>query len=210
MAPDPSDPFVFASIQFLIHKQQQRKTSRYSRFGSSSSSRLFPSTISANGTVRHTKRKNRICSCADPRRIYLKPGALAQLRDAHKNCRLTPLAIFSPKKKKKISSSINDSNSFETTDVEISQVRLPRGDEDRNDAQFMDIPSFTPGPSIRMFGPLCPQRKKLLAPKNPLHHPTVINAAASVPIMPDNFLPVSPDPERVSLLESLPLELLVS
>ena len=65
---------------------------------------------------------------------------------------------------------------------------------------------MTPGPMVRVFGPLCPQRKKLLAPKASL-----VNQP-SAPSLLSSPLPSSEDYNVTgeSLLESIPLELLVS
>jgi hypothetical protein len=65
---------------------------------------------------------------------------------------------------------------------------------------------MTPGPVVRVFGPLCPQRKKLLAPKA---------SFATQPSASPSFSSPLPSSEELnyageSLLESIPLELLVS
>lgn len=211
MAPDPSDPFVFASIHLLLHKQQQQqRTGKPSRSRSSSHSRLLPTSSASGGyggnSRRHYKRKSRSRSNSKLPLHYLKPGALAQLRDAQRSARVSSSACSS-KKKKRTDSSVDEMND-EEEDAGAAQRRSE--DLGPHQSQVPAIASMTPGPSLRMFGPLCPQRKKLLAPKTPLP-PLMVATTVAAPITPVNSSSLLPhDSGGESLLESLPLELLVS
>ncbi|KAH7446797.1 hypothetical protein KP509_01G076500 [Ceratopteris richardii] len=213
MAPDPSDPFVFASIHLLLHKQPHPRSGRSSRSRLSGNSKVVTSTSSVSSSRRHYKRRSRSRSRSKMPLHYLKPGALAQIRDAQRNARLSTSALASSKKKKRIAGAADDLNDAEE-DIGIRQLGMNIGLQRRDDAMESrqanptDIASMTPGPSLRLFGPLCPQRKKLLAPKTPL--PPAMVDGLSVPITPLNpSPPAPPESEGESLLESLPLELLV-
>ncbi|KAI5073466.1 hypothetical protein GOP47_0011479 [Adiantum capillus-veneris] len=214
MAPDPSDPFVFASIHLLLHKQQKQRVGRPSRSRPSSHSKLLPSTSSGASSRRHHKRKSRSRISSKMPLHYLKPGALAQLRDAQRSARVSSSLVCATKKKR-IASSINEAIDEEvdagTVQLGVNpEVQGRDGTLESRNTQISAVSSMTPGPPVRLFGPLCPQRKKLLAPKTPLP-PTVPSVAAiSAPITPVNSSPpLNSDPEGESLLESLPLELLV-
>lgn len=216
MAPDPSDPFVFASIHLLLHNQQQQ-TGKPSRPRSSGLSKIFPSSsFSAGGNSRrHHKRKSRSRSNSKIPLHYLKPGALAQLRDAQRSARSSSSSsACCAKKKKRVENFVHEDNDAEAA-TEAEPARLARGGAARGDGVGFPTPqgqvpamaAMTPGPAVRVFGPLCPQRKKLLAPKTPLL-PSI--AAAPIPVTPASATPQPPpNSGDESLLESLPLELLV-
>eukprot|EP00250_Pteridium_aquilinum_P033814 c6369_g1_i1 orf=346-1122(+) len=218
MAPDSSDPVVFASIHLLLQKQQQQRLGKSFRSRSSSHSKLLPISSSGMGGYggsnrRHYKRKSRSCSNSKLPQNYLKPGALAQLRDAQRSARVSS-SVCSSKKKKRTESSVDEVNDDDEA-AGAGQMGLPQGDAVRSETmrphqtQGPVVASMTPGPSHRMFGPLCPQRKKLLAPKTPLL-PSLTTGTIAAPITPvHSSPPVLPDSRGESLLESIPLELLV-
>ncbi|MCO5599618.1 hypothetical protein L7F22_053724 [Adiantum nelumboides] len=211
MAPDPSDPFVFASIHLLLHKQQHQRTGRPSRSRSSSQSKLLPSTSSGASSRRHHKRRSKRRNRSKLPLHYLKPGALAQLRDAQRSARVSSSLICSARKKR-IASTLDEVNDAEEDagTVNLATNRETQARDNTLESRNAQVNAMTPGPPARLFGPLCPQRKKLLAPKTPLPPSLGTIAAITAPITPVNSSPpLSPDVEGESLLESLPLELLV-
>eukprot|EP00249_Psilotum_nudum_P030486 c43145_g1_i1 orf=479-1306(-) len=117
---------------------------------------------------------------------YLKPGALAQLLDAYRNAEA--YRCYAEKRR-----GLRDSR------VASEPLLIRSGDVGYPPVQVQ----LTPGPSVRVFGPLCPQRKKLLAPKASLS-PANENPAGRTP----NHA-VAQTPSE-SPLESLPLQLLDS
>ncbi|KAJ7522339.1 hypothetical protein O6H91_18G007100 [Diphasiastrum complanatum] len=115
---------------------------------------------------------------------YLKPGALAKYRDAQRSARVSYIAT-----RKRSTRSINAS-------VAVEPI-VPLNNTEQGTISS-DIPSRI---CTRAFGPACLQRKKLLAPK-----------AAESPVASEYVGITRSDTStsaQESLLESLPLELLV-
>ena len=239
-------PFVFANIHLFLPMQHQQKNKKTSElFTSTASTSAHPccstSTISTSlighgGIIckRHLKRKSKNhknrgnVKNTKKNLHYLKPGALAQLRDAQKSARLFPNSspnishdlCNNVSKKRRIGSAVDDDNEEEDQEDDDTASNIA---EDRRPAvirtdhrvinidQVSNIPSasshdMTPGPMVRVFGPLCPQRKKLLAPKASLVNQPSAPSSLSSPIPSSEDYNVTGE----SLLESIPLELLVS
>eukprot|EP00249_Psilotum_nudum_P036039 c6214_g1_i1 orf=2-775(-) len=173
---DCLDPFGFSGIQFLLGQTNKQHALK------GKAGRSVVGKGSLDGKRRHgSKRKGRVAL------TYLKPGALAQLRDAQRSAR----AYCSYVEKKK---GINDDR------VASDPSLLSRADSANLPPMHIEV---TPGPSVRVFGPLCPQRKKLVAPKTPL---SPANANPVGLHTPNHAVAQS---ASESPLESLPLELLV-
>ena len=129
---------------------------------------------------------------------YLKPGALAQLRDERIRIRSSSSSC-SRKRKRSSSENTNPSSS-----VEIVRV---------SDEIQMNSPPL----NFLVFGPVCPQRKKLSASKAifPYSFPTAVLPSSqlitreSSSELSDPAIPDVSHSQQQSSLESLPLHLLV-
>lgn len=122
------------------------------------------------------------------RRKYLRPGQLAKLVDEHKKSCTSNGGLG----KKKLVENIN-----------FRRRALATEAENRSSPDMLSPTSMSPVPTIQVFGPAYPQRKKLLAPRTPLtpaSHLTVMQT----PMRRTDFPTQSESP-----LEGLPVELLV-
>ncbi|XP_024363372.1 uncharacterized protein [Physcomitrium patens] len=119
------------------------------------------------------------------RRKYLRPGQLAKLVDEHKKSRMTNAL----RKKNKIGNSIFRKNS---SALEVANV---------TDSTAPSLSS--PVPTLQVFGPAYPQRKKLVAPRTPL------TPASQLTVVRDPMHEVDFPSQSESPLEGLPVELLV-
>jgi hypothetical protein len=161
---------------------------------------------------------------------YLKPGALAQLRDAQRSARLYPSPspdgnslgfcydVYKKRKSRRLHKDADaeegEEHDEDDTPARLADVRRLVAIQSNNHGvvadQALNAPAvshdMTPGPVVRVFGPLCPQRKKLLAPKASFATQPSASPSFSSPLPPSEELNYAGE----SLLESIPLELLVS
>lgn len=209
MAPDASDPFVFANILLLHNQQQQQRERLFRSLGLHNVLLLSPSSARR---VRRCNRKHRSRKFNSSKMslYYLKPGALAQMRDAQRSA-ARPALYSDCRANKRVLDECNregmvlDSghiHGYENGRGERVQLH-PQQAETAAMATSQMSPTRLFG-SNRILGPFFPQRKKLLAPKTPLPLPI------AAPIASEIALPPMTDSSNESHLESLPLELLVS
>lgn len=122
------------------------------------------------------------------RRKYLRPGQLAKLVDEHKKSCTSNGALG----KKKLVENINFRRRPLATEVEIQST-----------PNVISPSSMSPVPTIQVFGPAYPQRKKLVAPRTPL------TPASHLTVMQTPLRRVEFPSQSESPLEGLPVELLV-
>lgn len=122
------------------------------------------------------------------RRKYLRPGQLAKLVDEIKKSCTSNGALG----KKKLVENIN-----------FRRRPLSTIEENHSTPSVLSPSSMSPVPTIHVFGPAYPQRKKLVAPRTPLT-PTSHLTVMQTPMRRTEFPSQSESP-----LEVLPLELLV-
>lgn len=121
-------------------------------------------------------------------RKYLRPGQLAKLVDDHKRSRI-PCTTLGRKRV--------------VGDTTVSEKPIAGTVENVNTAELLSPLARSPVPTLRDFGPACPQRKKLLAPRTPL------TPAAQLIVMRSPMRQPEIDSQSESHLETLPVELLV-
>ncbi|KAJ7560326.1 hypothetical protein O6H91_04G124500 [Diphasiastrum complanatum] len=132
-------------------------------------------------TFQETKRNQRSRKAFYKMRKFMKPGALAQMRDIRKVARAPCTTIG----RKRIIGADNE-------------VESDKGSPDSRDLLALS-PLMTPESSVQEFGPACPQRKKLLAPRTPMTH---LTTAAALDCE-------AGQAEVNSVLETIPLDILV-
>ncbi len=129
-------------------------------------------------------------------RKYLRPGQLAKLVDDHKRSLVPSCTTFG---RKRVGLGDNAHNNI--VDKSLSAVVVAALDNGGGGNSVIS----SPAPTLRSYGPACPQRKKLLAPKTPLTPAAQLIVMRSPLRADDDSRESLPE----SLLEALPVELLV-
>jgi hypothetical protein len=129
-------------------------------------------------------------------RKYLRPGQLAKLVDDHKRSLVPSCTTFGRKRV-----GLGDNTHNNIVDKSLSVVVVAALDSGGGGNTVIS----SPAPTLRSYGPACPQRKKLLAPKTPLTPAAQLIVMRSPLHVDDDSRESLPE----SLLEALPVELLV-
>eukprot|EP00250_Pteridium_aquilinum_P035075 c8571_g1_i1 orf=3-548(-) len=177
MALEPAGPFVFASILSLLPQRQQQKESPAFSFGFHNVPALSSCLDMSHNSRCHRKHRSRRHKISKLPLHYLKPGALAQMRDAQKSAARSASNPACCAKKRLL----DNKDDHDQADMVLDSAQTLGYDVRRRQRvgfwpgqePILATSIISPSPATRfpgatrVFGPLCPQRKKLWAPKVP-------------------------------------------